>query len=310
MKGKARMKIPIKATSSEIGLAIRMTPLIDVIFLLLIFFILTIRLEKPEGVLENVLPQSDTQGITEKEKDWEIVKLRIKLVQEEEQLKKKQDQALNDELANVRRIIGPNDDDVSNLPYVSLSLVAEALLALCHVHVRQQSEYNANESHPIIPLMETCRSWLDWDMERTRIKSEANKSNFTGLGESCQSNIAPCAITALCHMAILKQVSSTSTNEQLGVDSVLGSKRRAEETKLDEPTHAQFYVDIFNAQPALPDSTRAAAAQAFVCICLAANRSEGTADEPLGLLASLEFLLDGILGMSIANIRFVSTFQY
>ena len=232
------------------------------------------------------------------------------LPEEEEQLKKKQDQALNDELANVRRIIGPNDDDVSNLPYVSLSLVAEALLALCHVHVRQQSEYNANESHPIIPLMETCRSWLDWDMERTRIKSEANKSNFTGLGESCQSNIAPCAITALCHMAILKQVSSTSTNEQLGADSVLGSKRRAEETKLDEPTHAQFYVDIFNAQPALPDSTRAAAAQAFVCICLAANRSEGTADEPLGLLASLEFLLDGILGMSIANIRFVSTFQY
>jgi hypothetical protein len=32
------MKIPIKATSSEIGLAIRMTPLIDVIFLLLIFY--------------------------------------------------------------------------------------------------------------------------------------------------------------------------------------------------------------------------------------------------------------------------------
>jgi biopolymer transport protein ExbD len=59
------MKIPIKATSSEIGLAIRMTPLIDVIFLLLIFFILTIRLQK----------------------DFEIVKLRIKLVQEERQFK-------------------------------------------------------------------------------------------------------------------------------------------------------------------------------------------------------------------------------
>ena len=81
------MKIPIKATSSEIGLAIRMTPLIDVIFLLLIFFILTIRLEKPEGVLENVLPESDSQGITEKQKDFEIVKLRIKLVQEEKQFK-------------------------------------------------------------------------------------------------------------------------------------------------------------------------------------------------------------------------------
>lgn len=81
------MKIPIKTTSSEIGLAIRMTPLIDVIFLLLIFFILTIRIEKPEGVLENVLPESNTQGLAEKEKEWEIVKLRIKLVQEKTQLK-------------------------------------------------------------------------------------------------------------------------------------------------------------------------------------------------------------------------------
>ena len=81
------MKIPIKTTSSEIGLAIRMTPLIDVIFLLLIFFILTIRLEKPEGVLENILPESDSQGITEKQKDWEIIKLRIKLIQEGKQLK-------------------------------------------------------------------------------------------------------------------------------------------------------------------------------------------------------------------------------
>jgi biopolymer transport protein ExbD len=81
------MKIPIKTTSSQIGLAVRMTPLIDVIFLLLIFFILTIRLEKPEGVLENILPESDSQGITEKQKDWEIIKLRIKLIQEGQQLK-------------------------------------------------------------------------------------------------------------------------------------------------------------------------------------------------------------------------------
>ena len=81
------MKIPIRATKNKVSFSVRMTPLIDVIFLLLIFFILTIRLEKPEGVLENVLPESDTQGITEKQKDFEIVKLRIKLVQEEKQLK-------------------------------------------------------------------------------------------------------------------------------------------------------------------------------------------------------------------------------
>lgn len=226
------------------------------------------------------------------------------LPKEEELLKKKQEQALNDELANIRRIIGPNDDDVSNLPYVSLSLVADALLALCNVHVRQ-SEFNVNEEHPIIPLMETCRSWLDWDLERLRIKIVKNKAHVTGFGEACQSNIAPCAITALCHMAILKQISSiSSADEPQNIDSTVGSKRKIGQSKLDEPTRAQFYVDIFNAQPSLPDATRAAAAQAFVCICLAADRSEGTVKEPLGLLTSLEFLLDGILGELVQAIVF------
>ena len=81
------MKSPIKATSSRISFSIRMTPLIDVIFLLLIFFILAIRVEKPEGVLENILPESDTQGVAEQQSDWETVKLRIKLIQEGKQLK-------------------------------------------------------------------------------------------------------------------------------------------------------------------------------------------------------------------------------
>jgi biopolymer transport protein ExbD len=64
-----------------------MTPLIDVIFLLMIFFILALRLEKPEGVLDNILPESDTHGMAEKQKDLEVVKLRIKLVKEGKQLK-------------------------------------------------------------------------------------------------------------------------------------------------------------------------------------------------------------------------------
>lgn len=81
------MKIPIKATKNKVSFSVRMTPLIDVIFLLLIFFILAIRLEKPEGVLENILPESDTHGIAEQQKDWEVVKLRIKLITEGEQLK-------------------------------------------------------------------------------------------------------------------------------------------------------------------------------------------------------------------------------
>jgi len=81
------MKIPIKATKSKVIFSVRMTPLIDVIFLLLIFFILTIRLEKPEGVLENMLPASNVHGAADQQKDWEVVKLRIKLITEGEQLK-------------------------------------------------------------------------------------------------------------------------------------------------------------------------------------------------------------------------------
>ena len=81
------MKIPIKATKSTVSFSVRMTPLIDVIFLLLIFFMLAIRLEKPEGVLENILPESDAHGIAEQQKDWEVVKLRVKLITEGEQLK-------------------------------------------------------------------------------------------------------------------------------------------------------------------------------------------------------------------------------
>ena len=81
------MKIPIKATKSKVSFSVRMTPLIDVIFLLLIFFMLAIRLEKPEGILENILPESDVSGVADQQKDWEVVKLRVKLITEGEQLK-------------------------------------------------------------------------------------------------------------------------------------------------------------------------------------------------------------------------------
>ena len=226
------------------------------------------------------------------------------LPSEEEQLKKKQDQALDDELANSRRMIGPNDEDVSNLPYVSLSLVADALLALCYIHVRPQAEFDpatgrpvqVKEDHPILPLMETCRSWLDWDLERTRICSEMSKTNLTGCGSGCQRNIAPCAITALCHLALLKQTTSITQHETKDAHNVLGSKRKCEQTRIDEPTCAQFYVDLFDSHQIQADVTRAAAAQSVVCICCAADRIEASVKEPVGLLMSLEFLLDRILG--------------
>jgi biopolymer transport protein ExbD len=72
------MKLPLKAHRGPTNLAIRMTPLIDVIFLLLIFFIMTIHFQRPEGVLANRLPEKGGQSVTQQQ-DWEIVRLRIRL---------------------------------------------------------------------------------------------------------------------------------------------------------------------------------------------------------------------------------------
>jgi biopolymer transport protein ExbD len=78
------MKLPIRETDSKSILSIRMTPLIDVIFLLLIFFMLTLRFQKPESVLENRLPERDAHSAKDSQMDWEVVKLRIKFVPEGE----------------------------------------------------------------------------------------------------------------------------------------------------------------------------------------------------------------------------------
>jgi len=73
------MKLPLKAHRGPSNLSIRMTPLIDVIFLLLIFFIMTMHFHKPEGVLANRLPEKGGLSAVEPQ-DWEIVRLRIRLV--------------------------------------------------------------------------------------------------------------------------------------------------------------------------------------------------------------------------------------
>jgi hypothetical protein len=223
------------------------------------------------------------------------------LPQEEEQLKKKQEQALNDEVPQGRRIIGPNDDDVSNLPYISLSLVADALLALCYVHVRPQIDVdattgsitNTNVDHPISSLMDLCLGWLDWDLERVRVRARTGKANSAGVGDACYSCVAPCAITALCQMAILKQCttpvllgSSSSTVGTVGDSKI--TKRKLD-SELDKTATAQFYIDIFDDELVKGDAIRAAAAQSVACICCASDRDEG-------LLMSFEFMLDRILG--------------
>jgi biopolymer transport protein ExbD len=79
------MKLPIKKESvRRTDFTIRMTPLIDVIFLLMIFFILTIRFHDPEGVLETKLPERGERIFPAQQKDWEVV--RLKLIREGEEL--------------------------------------------------------------------------------------------------------------------------------------------------------------------------------------------------------------------------------
>jgi len=225
------------------------------------------------------------------------------LPEEEEQLKKKQDQALNGEVHYSRRIIGPNDDDVSNLPYVSVSLVRDALLALCYVHVRSQCDGLSSKSdHPILPLMELCLGWLDWDLERIRLRTRLRNADNCGVGDASFTCVAPCAITAVCHMALLKQSTTSSPVLDNGVVDDILAKRKLEESGVNKATTAQFYIDIFDDDFIRGDAIRAAAAQSVICICCAADRNEEIQKEPLGLLRSLEFILDRILGKSFCSV--------
>jgi len=73
------MQLRFQSKHSNRRYAISMTPLIDVIFLLMIFFLMTINFQKPEGVLDNRLPQLGTKTSEDPTKDWETVKLRIKM---------------------------------------------------------------------------------------------------------------------------------------------------------------------------------------------------------------------------------------
>lgn len=73
------MKVPRRPPADRTSISLRMTSLIDCFFLLMIFFLLTIQFQAPEGVLQNRLPQTDAPGGAQLQQDVEIVKLRIKL---------------------------------------------------------------------------------------------------------------------------------------------------------------------------------------------------------------------------------------
>lgn len=72
---------------SQNRFSMNITPLIDVIFLLMIFFVMTINMQEAEGVLNNRLPQVGSSDSSDPSKDWETVKLRIKMIREEKIMK-------------------------------------------------------------------------------------------------------------------------------------------------------------------------------------------------------------------------------
>ena len=72
------MRLRIRIRSVRNRYSINMIPFINIIFLLLIFFLLTMNLKKPEGVLDNRLPQVSGQENFDAARYWETLTLRIK----------------------------------------------------------------------------------------------------------------------------------------------------------------------------------------------------------------------------------------
>ena len=193
-------------------------------------------------------------------------------------------------------------EEINDIPYTTSSLIAETLLSLCYINASPSliedpttgkiSQSKAN--HPVIPLMQLCYRWLQWDLYKEDIRLESEMANKTGIGKF--SVIAPCAITGLCSLALLRQVTTDSDTDTAKLTDT--NKKRMQESisrMIDDATSVQYYIDIFNARPIRSDAIRAAAAQAITCLCCAVDRNE-TDDDARGLLKALQFLLECILG--------------
>ena len=100
------MKVPTKATDNKRRFSVMMTPLIDVIFLLMIFFIMTLNFLVPEGVLENRLPDQAKAAASQEEKDWEVVRIHVARGREGPQIymQERLVSGLPDLLSNLRRL--------------------------------------------------------------------------------------------------------------------------------------------------------------------------------------------------------------
>ena len=193
-------------------------------------------------------------------------------------------------------------EEIEELPYSSAFLIGETLLSVCYVNaspklIEDPTTGKASQSrahHPVIPLMQACYRWLQWDLYKEDVWLEDEMINMTGMGRN--SIIASCAITALYSLALLRQITTDSDADVThNADKSKKRKSDAVHKMIDDATSVQYYIDIFDAKPFRADSTRVAAAQAITCLCCAVDRNDDGVDAT-GLLKALNFLLNRILG--------------
>jgi hypothetical protein len=209
--------------------------------------------------------------------------------------------------------VGFDDTTLSPFPYVSSMLVADSLLALCHINAfpafitdpATGKPVQSSAIHPVSKLMEISLRWLEWELYRESVRAEAESETMTGIAVSCHDSVSACAVIALSSLAILRQSTTDpvdeskpaegSAKELTSEEEEASRKERKRREKLDEVTTVKFYSKIFDKDPPTSDLTRAACAQAVACIYCASDRFEKKEGEhSVGLLAALEFLLDRI----------------
>lgn len=189
-------------------------------------------------------------------------------------------------------------DELQEIPYSSSNLISSALLSLCYINTSPAliddstgKQVQSKSPHPCVPLLNLCYRWLEWDLYREGVQMETESKSLVFTGKSSQ--IAPCAITGLCMLALLRQSTTDSSVDPHKEDSSNPSDSLS--SIIEEASNTKYYMNIFDSRRS--DATRAAAAQAILCLCCAADRFQDNA-QPVGLLTGLEFVLDKILDLS------------
>ena len=106
------MKLKFLKSSEEREMAVSMTPLIDVVFLLMVFFLMTINFEKPEEVLAHRLPQLGNEASEDPSKDWEKVELKLEMAKQDGQLKLQLQERTLESYDDLLDYLGQLPDDI------------------------------------------------------------------------------------------------------------------------------------------------------------------------------------------------------